>query len=59
MQPPLSVRASEDLHATIELMLRHEVSELPVVDDEGKILGFIDEADITRAYLAAITPPER
>jgi len=59
MQPPLSVRASDNLHATIELMLRHEVRELPVIDDHGKILGFIDEADITRAYLAAITPPER
>jgi CIC family chloride channel protein len=58
MQPPLSVRATEDLHASIELMLRHEVRELPVVDEHGKILGFLDEADITRAYLTAITPAD-
>jgi CIC family chloride channel protein len=59
MQPPLSVNATQDLHASIELMLRHEVRELPVVDEHGKILGFLDEADITRAYLTAITPAER
>jgi len=59
MQPPLSVNATQDLHASIELMLRHEVRELPVVDEHGKILGFLDEADITRAYLTAITPVER
>jgi CIC family chloride channel protein len=56
MQPPLSVKASEDLHASIEIMLRNEVRELPVVDDQGKILGFLDEADITRAYLSALSP---
>ena len=58
MQMPLSVSTSENLHAAIELMLHHKIRELPVTDDFGKIIGFLDEADITRAYMAAITPPE-
>jgi CBS domain-containing protein len=37
-------------------MLRHSLREIPVLDDAGKIVGFLDETDITRAYLAATTP---
>jgi CIC family chloride channel protein len=59
MQAPIFVPTSESLHASIELMLRHELRELPVVDDAGKIVGFLDEADVTRAYMAAITPSEK
>jgi CIC family chloride channel protein len=59
MQPPLSVPASENLHVAIELMLRHQLRELPVTDVGGKIIGFLDEADITRAYMTAITPSEK
>jgi CIC family chloride channel protein len=59
MQPALSVPVSENLHVAIELMLRHQLRELPIVDDSGKIVGFLDEADVTRAYLAATTRPEK
>jgi len=59
MQAPIFVPTSESLHASIELMLRHELRELPVIDEAGKIVGFLDEADVTRAYMAAITPPEK
>jgi CBS domain-containing protein len=37
-------------------MLRHSLREIPVIDESGKIVGFLDETDITRAYLAATTP---
>jgi len=58
MQAPLSVTVSENLHAAIELMLQHHLRELPVTDAAGKIVGFLDEADVTRAYMAAIAPNE-
>jgi CIC family chloride channel protein len=59
MQAPLSVNVAESLHAAIELMLRHQLRELPIVDDAGKIVGFLDEADVTRAYLASTAPAEK
>ena len=59
MQAPISVSTSESLHAAIEIMLRQQLRELPVVDESGKIVGFLDEADITRAYMSAITPPDK
>jgi CIC family chloride channel protein len=56
MQAPLSVPMSQNLHDAIDQMLRHSLREIPVLDDAGKIVGFLDETDITRAYLAATTP---
>jgi CIC family chloride channel protein len=53
MEPPLSIPESEILHAAIEQMLRHNLREIPIIDESGKIVGFLDEADITRAYLSA------
>jgi CIC family chloride channel protein len=59
MRSPISVPTSESLHAAIDLMLAHQLRELPVVDEEGKVVGFLDEADVTRAYMAAITPKDK
>jgi CIC family chloride channel protein len=53
MQPPMSVRDGDDLHDALEIMVSNGVREIPVVDDRGQILGFLDEADITRVYLQA------
>jgi CIC family chloride channel protein len=50
MAPPLSVKESDDLHTALEAILTHGVRELLVVDEKGRITGFLDEADITRAY---------
>ncbi len=58
MEPPLLVRQSADLHSAIELMLRHHARELVVIDDSGAIIGFIDESDITRAYLDELSSKE-
>jgi chloride channel protein, CIC family len=55
MQPPLSVPLTQSLHDAIDQMLRHNVREIPVVDESGRIVGFLDETDITSAYLAATT----
>ncbi|MDB4993511.1 MAG: Chloride channel protein, partial [Myxococcaceae bacterium] len=50
MNPPVSVKESDDLHTALELLLAHEARELVVVGDDGKIVGFLSEAEITRAY---------
>jgi CIC family chloride channel protein len=50
MTAPLSVNEADDLHVALEAMLTHGVRELLVIDDEGRIIGFLDEAEITRNY---------
>ena len=35
-------------------MLSHGLREVPVVDGEGRIVGFVDEGDVFRAYLTRI-----
>jgi chloride channel protein, CIC family len=54
MEPAVSVRASANLHTAMDLMLEHHLREIPVTSDTGKIIGFLDESDITRAYVEAI-----
>ena len=50
MAPPIAVKGTDDLHGALEIILKHGVRELIVVDDEGRIVGFLDEAEITRVY---------
>ncbi|AUX33070.1 chloride channel protein [Sorangium cellulosum] len=59
MQPPVAVTVTDDLRTATEAMVAHGVRELPVVDGEGAIVGFVDEADIGKAYLEATTRPAR
>ncbi len=51
MQPPITVRIDDDLRSVTEVMLRHGLREVPVVDENGRIVGFVDESDIAQAYL--------
>lgn len=53
MAAPVSVRETEDLHAALEVMLANGMRELLVTDVDGKVVGVVDEAEITAAYLAA------
>jgi CIC family chloride channel protein len=59
MEPPVSVTASSSLHNAMDLMLRHRLREIPVTTDDGKIVGFLDESDITRAYMDAMAEHAR
>jgi hypothetical protein len=34
-------------------MLAHKVREIQVVDTDGKVIGLLDEADISRCYIEA------
>jgi CIC family chloride channel protein len=50
MGPPISVSEKDNLHTAVEKLLECGARELIVVDDAGRIVGFLDEADVTRAY---------
>lgn len=51
MQPPVSVRLEDHLRAATEVLLSQNVREVPVVDDLGTIVGFLDESEVSRAYI--------
>jgi len=50
---PITVRPETDVHNVISLLLKHQVSGLPVVDDEGNLVGFLSEKDCLDAFLEA------
>jgi CIC family chloride channel protein len=50
MVPPVSVHDTDHLKAALEAILEHGLREIIVVDDAGRIVGFLDEAEITRTY---------
>ncbi len=50
MGPPISVFETDNLHTAVEKLLECGARELLVVDQAGRIVGFLDEADVTRAY---------
>ena len=51
--PNLSVRSDADLRTAAETMLNNKLREIQVTDNEGNVVGLIDEADISRFYLKA------
>jgi chloride channel protein, CIC family len=59
MQPPVTVRPDDDLRKATEVLLAQGVREVPVVDDTGRIVGFLDESEVGRAYLEATPYEER
>jgi CIC family chloride channel protein len=59
MQPPAVARPDDELRAAVQTMLERQLRELPVIDAAGRILGFVDEADIAKAFLGASTRPAR
>jgi CIC family chloride channel protein len=53
MQAPVALGPDDDVRAAVELMVANGLREAPVLDEAGVIVGFIDEADASRAYLEA------
>jgi arabinose-5-phosphate isomerase len=43
---PLTVSASARVLEAVEILKRHKISELPVVDDDGRPIGMIDITDL-------------
>jgi arabinose-5-phosphate isomerase len=43
---PLTVRAGTRVTEAVEILRRHKISELPVIDDEGRPVGLLDVTDL-------------
>jgi CIC family chloride channel protein len=53
MLPPFVVGEGEDVGAALDVLLLRGAREIVVVDDEQRVVGFLDEAEITQLYRAA------
>lgn len=51
MQPAVSVRPTDDLRVAAKALLENGLREIPVTDETGRIVGFLDEAETMKAYL--------
>ena len=51
-QPPVTVDLDTSLEDCLELMETHQIRRVPVVDDDGRCVGIVSQADI-----AAGAPP--
>ena len=58
MQPPVSVKPTEDLRVATELLVANGMKELPVIDLAGVVIGFLDESSIVQIYLRAAAREE-
>src|SRR4051812_41652076 len=56
---PVSVRRTEKLDHALELMLRHDYSQLPVIDDQGKLVGILTSDSIVKAIASFDSGPDR
>ncbi|HXU64742.1 MAG TPA: chloride channel protein [Polyangia bacterium] len=54
MQTDAKVRASDLLGAVIELTHSTGLRQLPVVGEDGRLLGMVDESNVTRAYMTLL-----
>lgn len=54
MQPATRITPSDDLRRVAELFLSSDQRQLPVVGPDGSVVGFVDEASVSRAYLSLL-----
>jgi CIC family chloride channel protein len=59
MLSPTSVIPDDDLRLVTERLVASGLRELPVVDATGRVIGFIDEAEIVKLYLGSAQRVER
>lgn len=53
MRSPVTIAEQAPLQRAVELFLLHGVRELVVLDDDGRLLGLLDEHDVSRVALRA------
>jgi chloride channel protein, CIC family len=54
MQPPSALAPDDDLQKAGELILSSGLHQLPVMTADGALVGFVDESQVTRAYLGSL-----
>jgi CIC family chloride channel protein len=57
MQAPVAVQPEDDLRTAAAAMLTSGLKQVPVAAPDGAIIGFLEEVDVTRAYVAAMSRP--
>jgi CBS domain-containing protein len=66
----ITVKPDDDVAAAVHLMVEHDVSALPVLDEAGKVIGMLSEADLLHReeiatekhrswWMEAMTPASR
>lgn len=45
---PVTIKHNADLRDCIRLMEQHKIRRIPVVDDSGRLVGIVSQADIAR-----------
>ncbi|MGQ9489768.1 MAG: CBS domain-containing protein [Anaerolineae bacterium] len=50
MSPPISVKSSCGLLRSFAIMTKHHLQDLPVVDEEGRLIGIASRVDIAAAF---------
>ena len=53
--PAVSVHADTSLQECCELMETHQIRRIPVIDDEGGVVGIVSLADVVRSANTATT----
>ncbi len=49
-EEPLCIQQDQRLSTALDLMLKHDYSQLPVVDRQGRLKGIVSEKTIIRSY---------
>lgn len=52
MQTPVSVEAASGLLRAFSLLRKHEIHDLPVVDENGILVGIVSRVDVGTAFVA-------
>jgi CIC family chloride channel protein len=55
MQPVTTARTEDDARTATQALLKSGLPEIPIIDEAGKIVGFLGETEIAQAYLRATT----
>jgi len=58
MRPPVSVEQTSGLLRAFATMDKHDIQDLPVVDESGRLVGIASRVDIAVAFLSAWTAEE-
>jgi acetoin utilization protein AcuB len=48
---PVSVSQDDTVEHAAQIMLEHTISGLPVLDQDGKVVGIITQSDVFRAFM--------
>jgi acetoin utilization protein AcuB len=56
--PAICLGAMAEVGEAAELMRRHRIGSLPILDDAGRIVGILTETDVLRHLIRAQAPPE-